>query len=77
MTIYNPETYRGFYIYETPGQINAKPTDETKEAHPGFVPIAARSRENLLIVIDFQYEDEARKAWEAAVERRASRPHSS
>lgn len=73
MTIYNPETYRGFYIFETPGQINAKPTDETKEAHPGFVPIAARSREDLLIMLDYQHEDEARRAWEAAVARREAR----
>lgn len=71
--IINPEIYRGFYVYETPGQINAKPTPETQEAHPGFVPVAARNRAELLPVLDYQIDEENRKAWEAAVARRAAR----
>lgn len=55
--IINPEIYRGFYVYPTEGQLNAKPTPETADAHPGFVPVAARTREELLAVLDYQIDE--------------------
>lgn len=57
--------YRGFRIYETTGQINAKPIS----ADAGLVPIAARNLEELLPVIDFQYDEIERKAAELAAEK--------
>lgn len=56
--------YRGFRIYSTPGQVNAKLI-----SNPELVPVAARNMEELLPVLDFQYDEIERKAAELAEEK--------
>ncbi len=52
------ENYRGFDVYysNVNNAYNATPDAETKEANPGYFPIAARTMEELTPVLDMMID---------------------